>query len=170
MKFSEDYKKLKESSEFNLFKQENPDAFLSGCFFVKDNEAKIETRQIDFFMLHKNKIATFTISNEIFLRIEDQIIIENKRNPLEFIDGIECDFDKIEIMMNEELEKKVVDRKINKIIAVLHNYENKNLWIVTVMLNNFNMLKLKVDADNGEILESKVSNLFDMVRIEKKEK
>jgi len=73
-------------------------------------------------------------------------------------------------MMNEELEKKVVDRKINKIIAVLHNYENKNLWIVTVMLNNFNMLKLKVDADNGEILESKVSNLFDMVRIEKKEK
>ena len=96
MKFSEDYKKLKESSEFNLFKQENPDAFLSGCFFVKDNEAKIETRQIDFFMLHKNKIATFTISNEIFLRIEDQIIIENKRNPLEFIDGIECDFDKID--------------------------------------------------------------------------
>lgn len=157
MNFQEILKKLQKSKEFADFKKNNEDCYLCAAFFIFDFESGNETKQIDFFMLKKNKIATFILNDKIKLRIEDAIEKKfDEVNP------------KIKIELSEAVEraKKECKSKVNKIIAILQVLEGKQVWNITCMLEGFSMLLLHIDSQSGEITKKEKRGLFDFVKTE----
>ncbi len=157
MNFQEILKKLQKSKEFAEFKKDNQDFYLCAGFFVIDFESSNETKQIDFFMSKKNKIATFILNDTIKLRIEDAI--EKKFDEVN---------SKIKIELPEAIEKakKECKSKINKIIAILQVLEGRQVWNLTCMLEGFSMLLLHIDSQSGEITKKEKRGLFDFVKTE----
>jgi len=157
MNFQEVLKKLQKSREFADFKKENADCYLCAGFFIIDFESGSETKQIDFFMPEKNKVATFILNDTINLRIEDAI--EKKLGEVD---------SKIKVELPEAVEKakKECKSKINKIIAILQILEGRQVWNITCMLEGFNMLLLHIDSQSGEITKKEKRGLFDFVKTE----
>jgi len=71
-------------------------------------------------------------------------------------------FDKI-INKAESFKKKKYPKEIDdKIIAILQNLEPfGDIWNLTYITKTFNTLNIKVDAENGRILQHKLSSIFD---------
>jgi len=165
--FKETLEKLENSKEFKEFKKENPSAFLTTGFFVVDNEAKTESKQLDFATSkgEEKELVTFLIGEKIEQKKEETIKKE-KFNRIE-IPKIELN-DALEIM-KKETEK--ISQTYSKIIAILQMIENEGksaeIWNLTC-LSGFNMFRLHIDAMTGEIFKEENKNLMDIVRIEKK--
>lgn len=157
MKFQEILKKLQDSKEFADFKKENADSYLCTGFFILDFESGSETKQLDFFVPKKKKIATFVLNDSVKLKIEDAI--------KEKFDEIDPKI-KIELPTAVEKAKKECKNKINKIIAILQVLEGKQVWNFTCMLEGFGMMLLHIDSQSGEVTKKEKRGLFDFIKTE----
>ncbi len=159
MNFKEALKKLEASKEFGDFKKKNPSAYLCAGFFILDFEAKHNTQQIDF--QSGEKIATFSINDEVALKMEETA--DKKKIP-EIDEKIKIDLDDVQKMAEKEIEKNKIASKLNKIIAILQMHDEKQIWNATCIFSSLAMLRLHVDAFSGKILKSEKASMFDFVQ------
>lgn len=83
--FNQIVRRVEGSKRYIGFKKENKDAYLSSAFFILDFENNVETKQLDYFIPSKNKIASFLVDNGIKFRIDD--IFEEKKKTIEKINS-----------------------------------------------------------------------------------
>jgi len=164
MEFKEIYKKITNSPVFENFIKNHPDAELVAGFFIIDFLEDNNQRALDY--KDKDKIFTFSLNknNEITLK-QDKLIETSKHPKLTKI------YPKTNIKLNElksiakinALDNRIKS-KFQKIIAVLQNYENKQIWNLTCILENMIILNILIDSETSKIIKFEKKNLMDFIK------
>jgi len=148
-KLKEKLKEIKESDEFKEWNGKHFDAYLCSIF-VSDK------LQFDFYDPEADKITSFNgeevIEEQEIFRKEKKKLIELK------LDEIKISLEEVKKVIQKLIEEKYKGEESNKEIIFLQNFEGKIVWNVTYITHTFNILNIKVDAINGEILFEKIES------------
>ncbi|GBE20202.1 hypothetical protein BMS3Abin17_00938 [archaeon BMS3Abin17] len=189
--------KLKHSKEYKDFMKENPKAHLCGGFFIidKENPQNPDNKaHLDVYIPSKKKMFNIEISckplsSEIFSSetpkkiqgVSDfQLDGETKLHPVEMFKGTltpkkikansKLDFSEIEDMIYDKMEKEGIKNKLQRIIMILQNKDNKDFWICTVFISGLGLLKVNIDDASKKIILFEKKSLFDMLKFTGKKK
>ena len=154
---------IENSDSFRNFKDKNPYASLCAGFFVVDyRQEGGNQQQLDYF-LPDGKIFTFILTKEI--TIKEAETIQGQKIELKNLNKeIKADLDDVKNILKREFETQGINKKINKIIAILQNYQDKQIWNLTLMLEGFAMIQCHIDSFSGEILKFEQKSMFDFVK------
>ncbi len=182
MNFQFYIEKLFDSEEFLKFKKENPTAFLCSGFFSIDkkntspeSQSKADNQQhLDFFIPELNKMFSFKLNQnpiemtnvENFSKSADEEGKELK--PEKISDNFDFDFNELEKVITERMEKEKVKNKVEKILWSLQSKDNQSFLIGTIFLSNLGMLKVTFNLDTKELTNFEKKSFFDFIRIMKK--
>jgi hypothetical protein len=166
MNFQFYLEKLKDSQEFKNFEKENNDLVFSSGFFVVDKQGQDNKQHFDFFVPGKNKLFSFQLENNI------------KRVPVEFGESkfekipydLDFDFNDIENLIIEEMQKQGIKNKIQKFLFSLQNKDGKSFLIGTIFISGLGLVKISIDLKEMKILDFKKKSFFDMLKITSKKK
>lgn len=161
MEFKKALNKLEKSSEFKKWKEENKDDYFSYAFSeLRDEEGEW---QIGYYNKKDDRITTFIVNKKIEIVPQQEIFKKpgTKVNKID-LNKVKLSFaeiiDKATQLQKEEYPKEVAD----KTITILQNLEEfRNIWNITFITKAFNTLNIKINAENGKILEHKLSSIFD---------
>jgi len=153
------------SKEFKDFKKKNKNAELTAAFLVLDLVKDVGDYSLDY-LVGKTKIASFTLpagKKEINLR-EDEILDKTKKLvPLD-IKKVATGIDKVQHILKEEMAVNSIDKKMEKIIAVLHeDSEGNTVWNLTCICQGLVIISALIDAEKGKLLKFDKKGLFDFV-------
>lgn len=154
--------KLNNSKEFIDFKNKNPDAYFSACFFVLDYETKKNMHQIDYYMPGKKKMATFFLDTEKIEVKEGDL--NNKSTPNKIEHKINLDLDILKGLVEDEMKNHTVTTKLQKIIAVLQNVDGKLVWNLNCITTDMGIIKIHIDDESHSVLKFDKVNLFDAIK------
>jgi hypothetical protein len=160
MKFSHYLKKLRESREFDKFKDKNPEAYLAAGFFVLDFECGKDIHQIDY-SLPDGKIATFLLDDGVKLKISEQAV---KKDLPKVKKKAKTDIDALKGIVEDEMKNRTVTEKIRKIIAILHIMDGKLIWNLQCILSGFEIVQVHVDDSDQTILKFERHSLMDLIK------
>jgi hypothetical protein len=150
MNFKEALSKLKKSPEFKRFKKEHKDSYLCTGFFIIDSEGTNGTTQLNFQMRNE-KIAAFSVGEDINVKIED-LMIREKIPKLK--ESINKDIDDLQGILKRQIKEKDIRGKISKVMAILTNDGKNEIWNVTCFLELMQIINIHVDANSGKVLKS----------------
>lgn len=153
---------VQKSKEFKKFIEKNKKAILYSAFFIFNPEFEPETRQIDYLMADKKKIKTFFITNDNTINSKEDELQEKKEKVTELKTEKIKDLD----FIIEKLKESITN-KPTKVIVILQNCEDKQIWNITCILESFKILTLHIDSFTGKILLNKEKNIFDFMQFEK---
>jgi hypothetical protein len=168
MNFQFYLEKLYSSQEFEKFKKENPEAFPCSAFFSFDftNSKNLENKQhFDFSVLDSERIFSFMLEKNCEL-----IPLENfnKQQLTKVTLNYDFDFDEIKQKIEKEMEEKKINKKIEKILFSLQNFEGMDFLVGTVFISNLGIIKIKINIPSLDIEEFEQKSFMDMINIFKK--
>ena len=154
--------RLKKSKDFRMWEKNNVNAFFSYAFKILKEENFAGWR-IGFYNKDNSKITTFSVNkDEIQINQEDDVFKKpdmsvNKIN----MEKLKLPFEKI-LHKAEAFKGKNYPKELEeKIIVILQNLDNLgDIWNITYITKAFNTLNIKVNAENGKILQHKLSSIF----------
>lgn len=162
MNFTSTLKQIESSPAFTNFKKQHKDAYLCAGFFVIDYQGENQ-QQLDY-SLKNGDIFTFILNNEITVKEAETIEGKKQQKLLALEKEIEVDLERVEEIVERKMRQEKINNKIVKVIAVLQKYEGKQIWNLNCILSGMEILKLHIDADNGEILKSEKRSMFDFIK------
>lgn len=158
--------KLYNSEIFKKFQKENPDAYLCSGFFVIDKTGKEGNKQhFDYYLPNVKKMVSF--------QVEDKI----KEVPVEIIEGkifekindhINLDFENIEKIIIDEMNKQNIKNKIEKILLSLQNIDGNDFILGTIFISALGMIKIHINILEKKVISFEKKSIFDMLKIVKK--
>ena len=161
--------KLQSSKEFKKFTKENPDAYFSSGFFIIDKaNSKNPGNKVhlDFYLPSQKKTFSFDVKKEIKL-----IPLEKSKNiPKKISSECEFNFEDMEKMILDEMDKKNIKTKIQKIIFSLQNLKGKDFLVGAIFISSLGLLKVNIDISKKKITMFEKKSLLDMFRVTKKKK
>ena len=161
--FDSTLENIESSDAFRNFKKKNPEAYLCAGFFVIDYQTNANQQQLDYSLLD-GRIFTFILNHEITIKEAETIQGQEQKNLGKLNPDIKADLDDIENILKDKLELVKIDKKISKIIAILHIYEGRQIWNLTLMLEGFDMIQCHIDSFSGEILKFEHKSMFDFIK------
>lgn len=162
MKFEEAVEKVKNSPEYKDFIKQYPNAYLAVGFFILDfsSEFSTDVHQIHFYIPNENRVGVFNLEKDLTVKIEDALGVMNQLNSVK----IKVQIRDLKKIVSKEIKKKKIKKTLNKIIAVLQNDQGKEIWNLTCMLDTLGIVKMKIDALNGKVIESQFTDLLSMFK------
>ena len=155
-------KKLQDAQEFKNFKKKNPGAYLVSCIIITDGK-KTGDWQVDYYQPKKHKITTFILEDELWLKREDDIFQKEKTGLKELkLNKVKISMDEMLELMEKLRKKKYPGDCPNKIISILQNLDGKTIWNVTSLTSTLKIWNIKLDAENGRVIEEKIENVFSL--------
>ena len=151
MKIQNLVKELEEKDFFKKFMEDNPDAYLGACFAVIGDEEKC---QIDYFIPSKEKMAS------VAYPFSEMKIYEDKIKNCKKMGEIKLDISDLWDRVEEIKKENTIGDKTSKIIAILKD----DIWSLTVLFLSMTMLKIKVDALTGNVIDFKKASMFDFIK------
>ena len=149
------YKRLISSKEFN-----NIGIFSSAFIMTDEKELENSKWQMDFYNKENNKIITYLMKDKIEVLKNDEIFKDETTNINE-IDLNNLNF-KLENCLNIGKESLERDNETPvKVIIILQKLENLT-WNLTYMSTKFNLINLKINAENGKVIEESISPLLNL--------
>ena len=158
-------KQLQENKNFKDFIKENPSAYLCSGFFTIDKEATENQQHLDFFIPGKEKIFSFQMEKEGKMK---SLEVYNQNIPEKISFDFDLDFDDVERMIFDRMEKEGIKDKIHKLIFSLQNVNDKNILTGTIFTSMFGLLQMNLDIATNEIIDFEKKSFFDMVKVFKK--
>ena len=158
--------KLYDSENFKKFIQENPDAFLCSGFFVIDKTGKETNKQhFDYYVPNMKKMFSFKIESGI-----EKVPVEmlTDKIPEKIFMNHDFDFEDIEKMIVDEMEKQNVKTKIQKILLSLQKLDGKDFLIGTVFVSSLGMIKIHIDISERKIVLFEKKSFFDIMKVSRK--
>ena len=152
------YNKLTNSKIFKEWKENNKKDYLSS--YVSINNIP----QFDFYNPKTDKITSFIINKEIEIK-KEQNIFKSSKDKIK-----ELNLNKIKITQ-EQAEKiinnleKYKHETFSKKIIILQNIKVP-LWNISLITDTFNILNIKINAINGNIISENYESLLNF-KIEK---
>ena len=155
-------KKLEESKDFREWRKKNKNTYLSYVFKIPQ-EMGTNDWQIGFYDKKKDKITTFVIGgSDISIRAEEEIFKKEdmKVNEIQ-INKVKLTFDTAIEKASQFQQKNFPKDNCIKTIAILQNiHQFGNIWNITYITESFNTLNMKINAENGNVLEHNLSSVF----------
>jgi len=156
-------KELEQIKEYINWKEKNKEAILSFVLRVIEEPANDEW-QIGYFNKPKNNITTFVLKGteltinpdeEIFKK-EDQLVKELQLEKVTL--SLE---DAVKIAQDYQKKNNPGEMPL-KIISILqHLTEFGNVWNFSFVSQTFNTLNIKINTENGKIVDHSLSKIFD---------
>jgi hypothetical protein len=166
MNFQFYFEKLIESNSFKKFMKENKDAFLCSAFFIVDKKDKENKQNLDYYVPSIDKMYAFKIDSQV-----EMIPIENygeSFKPEKIPNNVNFDFQEIEDMIQDRMEKEKIKNKIEKLLLSLQAKDKKNYILATIFISSLGILKVKIDLDEKKITDFEKKSFFDMIKVVKK--
>lgn len=152
MSFKDDVDKIKNSDVFKNLKKK---LYLCSCFAIDDDW------QYDFYDKKSKKITSFKVVDKVKLLEEGSKVFQKEEIVLERLN-----LDDVKIKLSEALLKidkikkeKADSENINKKIIILQHIKVP-LWNISFLTTSFNILNVKINAVNGEIISEKFESLL----------
>ena len=167
MNFKQTLDTVQESKVFQDFKEKNPEAELCAGFFILDFLSNDNKNSLDYKIPNTDKIFTFDVKEEDVLIKEDKLITDetNSHPPLSKISpNIKVEVNELKSIVGTEALDKGISAKFNKIIAVLQNYEDKEIWNLTCMLDQLIILNILIDIETGKIIKFERKSMMDLIK------
>jgi hypothetical protein len=152
--------KLESSEEFEKFKKEFPDAFISSGFFVLDFENNENKYSLDFFSPKEKKMFGFQLNDGVTLVPLE--MMQETAVPVKLNTDSQFDFKDIESLISKEMANQKITNKLQKIILIFQNYEGKDMIFCTVFMSGFGILKVNIENDKIVLFEKK--SIFDFIK------
>lgn len=161
MEFKKALSKLEESHEFKKWREKNKDDYFSYAFCeLNDTES---SWQIGYYNKNNDKITTFIVNEEIKIMPQAEVFKKpdmkvNKIN----LNKVKLTFAEIIDKASEFQKEKYPREKSDKIIAILQNLEEfGNIWNITSITKSLKTLNIKLNVEDGKVLEHKLSSIFE---------
>jgi hypothetical protein len=158
MKVGDLLNEVQESEGYGKFKSENPDAFFSAGFFILNLADGSESIQMDFFIPSKKKIAAFE-----FPFGEAKIFDEEVPLMIEQSVDVKYDIDDLESVCRNAIKENGSAVNPTKIIAILKD----GLWNLTCMDDALGIVRIKLDAASGDVMDFNKGSLMDFMGVKK---
>lgn len=161
MNFQFYLEKLYSSAIFKDFMKENPKAYLCSGFFTIDKEGKDNQIHVDFYIPDTKKMFSFRLEKVI-----EKIPVEvmTKKIPLEVKHDFNFNFEEIEEMIVNKMEKRDIKNKLRKIIFSLQNIKGKNFLVCTIFIGLLGLLKIQIDLKEKKIILFEKKSFFDLMK------
>lgn len=139
----------------DIFKGLKKDLYLCGCFAIDDEW------QYDFYDKKSKRITSFKVDDKVRLLEEESKIFQKEKVDLEKLDlsGVKIDFPEALLKVDEIKKKKADAEAINKKIIILQCVKIP-LWNISYLTSSFNILNVKINATNGEIISERFESLL----------
>lgn len=153
--------KLNKSPKFKKFLGENPKSYFAAGFFVLDFEKGSNIHQIDYYIPTKKKMGTFVLDGKVEFKESE---LSNQTVPKKIDEKIKLDLDVLKGLVEDEMKNNTVTAKVNKIIAVIQNIDNKLVWNLNCLTNDMGIIKIHIDDESHSVLKFEKVNLFDIIK------
>ena len=155
---------IETNKEFIDWKNENKDSYLVHIFKMIDENNKDEV-QVGYYNKENKMITTF-VYNEKTKEIKQNPESETFRKSETHIDELNLEDVKIDfvVIMNkiEQIRtSKYSEHLPSKSFFILQKIDNQTLWNFTIIAKTLNIVNIKIDANNGNIIEDKLTSVFD---------
>lgn len=159
--FRDALKRLEKSKLFKDWKKKNPKCYLSSGFvIIEKNQSPWKA---GYYNKAKNKITSFVIDKKISLEGEEDIFQKKKEKINEIdIHKLLVELPNAVVIGNNLQQEKYKGNEPVKIIAILQNVGKKQIWNLIFVTQKMNTLNIRVDTENGDILEHKIASIMDM--------
>ncbi len=152
-KLRDSLEKIKESEDYKEWKNKHKDAYFCSAFLDK-NEWRI-----DFYDPDSDKMSTFRFEDKVVFE-EDSVFRKNKDKINELnLEKIKIDLKRVESIIEKLIEEKYKGEKVNKRIVILQHLD-KQMWNIIYVMNSFNVLNVKIDAESGEIIHENIAPIL----------
>ena len=143
--------KVLDSSAFDSWN--NKDNYLVSCFFMNS------VWSVDFYSKKTKKVTSFLVEDEVKLSDEDKVF-QREENDLEELklDEVKVSLDSV-LDIISSIKEKESGSEVQQKIVILQKIKFP-LWNVTLILKDFNLFNIKVNATNGEVIEKELAPVF----------
>tara|TARA_Y100000310_G_scaffold345193_1_gene462552 strand:+ start:3683 stop:4183 length:501 start_codon:yes stop_codon:yes gene_type:complete len=163
MNFKETLEKVQQSTIYQEFTQQHPNAEICAGFFILDFLSNDSKDSIDY--KDQDKIFTFNVVNDEVKMYEDKLMdLPNIPKLQTITPEIKIEVDELKSIAQEKAHNEGIGSKFNKIIAVLQKHEESQVWNLTCMLEQLIILNLLIDCNSGEIIKFERKSIMDMVK------
>jgi len=161
MNFQFYLEKLYSSMIFKDFMKENPKSYMCSGFFTIDKEGKDNQIHFDFYIPGIKKMFSFRLEKDI-----EKVPVEmiTKKIPLEIKLDFDFNLEDVEEMIVDEMKKKDVKNKLQKIIFSLQNIKGKNFLVCTAFISMLGLLKVQIDLKEKKIILFEKKSLLDLIK------
>jgi hypothetical protein len=164
--FKQTYETITASEKFKTFKKEHPDAELVAGFFILDFLSNDTKKSMDY--LDGEEIFTFDLADDGYIKQKQDKLINPESNDKLKLTKIthnpKIEVDELKSIVGEKKLERGISAHLHKIIAVLQNSEEKQIWNLTCMLDQLIILHVLISAETGEILKFERKSMMDFVR------
>ena len=102
------------------------------------------------------------LSHVIDLYYKYEMLVEDRQ---EFTKNYQNKYaDQVSIWFEDEMKNNIITTKLQKIIAVLQNIDNKLIWNLNCITTDMGIIKVHIEDESHSILKFEKINLFDIVR------
>lgn len=152
---------LETSNQFVEWKKKNPEAYLSHALNIIDNHTFTEW-QLGYFQPKTQKITVFEIGETITISPESDVFKKEETTvkPLN-IASVKIDITQVLETANNLKQSKYPQILTQKIIIILQNIDLGQLWNITFVSKTFEVLNMKISAENGKVLSHELKPLFE---------
>ncbi|MFT4304561.1 MAG: hypothetical protein ACMXX8_00580 [Candidatus Woesearchaeota archaeon] len=155
---------IETNNEYINWKNKNKETYLVHIFKMIDDKNKNEI-QVGYYNKENKMITTF-VFNEKTREINQNPESEAYREKETHIEKLNLDDVKIDfvVLMNkiENLRKsKYKEHLPNKSFFILQNINNETIWNFTIIAKTLNIVNIKINANNGNVIEDKLTSIFD---------
>ena len=169
MNFQFYLEKLIDFKDFIKFKKENKDAFLCSGFFSIDKKAEDNQQHLDYYIPSLNKMFSFKLDKKpIELMPVENFTMSEENTPKKIPDNLDFEFNDIEKMIEDEMKKQKINKKIEKLLWSLQNRDGKAFLVGTIFISNLGIISTTIDLDNRKISKFEKKSFFDFIKVVKK--
>jgi len=159
--------KIENSKEFKELKSQNKEFEPCVSFLILDISKNQEVYSLDYKC--QENIFSFSIKNTDKDNIEvlKQEILDKSKKLNAFqtnISEINLDIPELLPLVQKEFEKNKINKKIDKIIAILQQTSKGLVWQLTVIAEAFTIFLINFDAQTKQTLKFEKKSLFDFAR------
>jgi len=154
-------KKLKQSKQY---KDMNKDIYFSYALIMMENN-KAGPWQLGYYHKSTDKMITFIVEDEIKMEKEEEIFKkpEMKVKPLD-IEKAKIPYEEILKIAQKFQKEKYPQELSSKTIAIFQNLDQYgNIWNITYVTHSFKTLNMKINPENGKIIDNNLQSLMDFV-------
>ncbi len=151
-----DFETLQENKKFKEWKEKNKESYLCSAFLMNE-----DSWQIDYFNPKTWEITGFMIIKEdVKINKADKVFQKEKEKLKELvIENVKVSYEKVNEKMKDLLKEKYPYENPDKKIFVLQVID-ETVWNITFINSSFNILNVKISAENGKVLSENLSPVF----------
>ncbi|MFC1649062.1 PepSY domain-containing protein [Nanoarchaeota archaeon] len=157
MDIKEAIKKLESSGIFKKFKEKNSGYYLVHAFTMVIGDQ--QDWQIGYYGKTSDKVVVFDVGRKITQAPEQEVLKQKKTINKLLISKVKLDA-KAALKLAEKAN--TAHETVTKRILILQNLENKQVYNITLVTTNFNIITVRVNAENGQVLKETKQSIMSL--------